>query len=72
MNGMLWTQEVIENNTINFFIFDNEMYQRDNCIIILIIVDNYIWSDVILLVSITLFCDQGRKSKSLEERKKIM
>ena len=66
MNAMLWTQEVIENNTINFFIFDNEMYQRDNCI------KSDIWSDVILLVSITLFCDQGRKSKSLEERKKIM
>ena len=66
MNAMLWTQEVIENNTINFFIFDNEMYQRDNCI------KSDIWSDVILLVSITLFCDQGRKSESLEERKKIM
>ena len=66
MNAMLWTQEVIENNTINLFIFDNEMYQRDNCI------KSDIWSDVILLVSITLFCDQGRKSKSLEERKKIM
>ena len=30
---------------------DNEMYQWDNCI------KNDIWSDVILLVSITLFCD---------------
>ena len=66
MNGMLWTEEVIENNTINFSIFDNEMYQRDNCI------KSDIWSDVILLVSITLFCDQGRKSESLEERRKIM
>ena len=32
----------------------------------------YIWSDVILLVGITLFCDQGRKSESLEERRNIM
>ena len=31
MNGMLWTEEAIENNTINFCIFDNEMYQQDNC-----------------------------------------
>ena len=62
MNGMLWTEEVIENNNINFSIFDNEMYQRDN----------YIKSDVIFLVSITLFCDQVRKSESLEERRKIM
>ena len=38
------------------------MYQRDNCI----------KSDVILFVSITLFCDQGRESESLEERRKIM
>ena len=66
MNGMLWTQEVIENNTINFSIFDNEMYQRDNCI------KSDIWSDVILLVSITSFCDQGRKFESLEERAMIM
>ena len=66
MNGMLWTEEVIENNTINFSMFDNEMYQRDNCI------KSDIWSDVILLVSITLFCDQGCKSKSLKERKKII
>ena len=66
MNGILWTKEVIENNAINFStIFDNEMYQRDNCI------KKDIWSDVILLVSITLFCDQRRKSESLEERKKI-
>ena len=62
MNGMLWTEEVIENNNINFSIFDNEMYQRDNCI----------KSDLIFLVSITLFCDQVRKSESLEERRKIM
>ena len=27
---------------------------------------------LILLVSITLFCDQGRKSESLEERRNIM
>ena len=60
MNGMLWIEEAIENNNINFYIFDNEMYQRDN------------WSDVISLVSITLFCDQGRKSESLEERWKMM
>ena len=60
MNAMLWTEEVIENNTINFFIFDNEIYQWDNCI------KSDIWSDVILLVSITLFCDQERKSESLE------
>ena len=39
-------------------IFDDEMYQRDNCM------KSDIWSDVILLV----FCDQGRKSGSLEER----
>ena len=66
MNGMFWTEEVIENNTINFSIFDNEMYQRDNCI------KSDIWSDVILLVSITLFCDQGRKFESSEEKRKIM
>ena len=60
-NGMLWTEEVIENNTINFSIFDNEMYQRDNCI------KREIRSDVILLVSITLFCDLRRKSESLED-----
>ena len=60
MNAMLWTEEVIETNTINFFIFDNEIYQRDNCI------KSDIWSNVILLVSITLFCDQERKSESLE------
>ena len=42
------------------------MYQQDNCI------KSYIWSDVILLVGITLFCDQGGKSKSLEEKKYIM
>ena len=66
MNRMLWTEEVIENNTINFSIFHNEMYQQDKCI------KSGIWSDVILLVSITLFCDQGRKSESLEERRKIM
>ena len=64
--GMLWTEEVKENYTINFSIFDNEMYQRDNCI------KSDIWTDVILIVSITLFCDQGRKSQSLEERRKIM
>ena len=64
--GMLWTEEVKENYTINFSLFDNEMYQRDNCI------KSDIWTDVILIVSITLFCDQGRKSESLEERRKIM
>ena len=42
------------------------MYQWDNCI------KSDIWSDVILLVSITSFCDQGRKFESLEERAKIM
>ena len=66
MNGMLWMEEVIENNTINFSIFDNEKYQRDSCI------KSDIWSDVILLVCITLFCDQGHKSESLDERRKIM
>ena len=65
MNGIFWKKEVIGNNAINFSIFDNEMYQRDNCI------KSDIWSDVILLVSITLFCDQRRKSESLEERRKI-
>ena len=39
---MLWTEEVIENNTINFSIVDNEMYQQDNCI------KSDVWSDVIL------------------------
>ena len=39
------------------------MYRRDNCI------KSDIWSDVILLVRITLFCDQGRKSESLEKKK---
>ena len=51
---------------INFSIFDNEKYQRDSCI------KSDIWSDVILLVCITLFCDQGHKSESLDERRKIM
>ena len=66
MNGMLWTEAVIENNTVNFSIFDNEMYQRDNCI------KSDIWTDVILVVSISLFYDQGCKCESLEERRKIM
>ena len=51
---------------INFSIFDNEMYQRNNSI------KSDIWSDVILLDSITLFCDQGRRSENLDERRKIM
>ena len=42
------------------------MYQRDNCI------KSNVWSDVILLVGITLFCDQGHKSESLEERRNVM
>ena len=42
------------------------MYQRDNFI------KSDISSDVIVLVSIALFCDQGPKSESLEERRKIM
>ena len=42
------------------------MYQRDNYI------KSFIWSDVILLVGITLFCDQERKFESLEERRNIM
>ena len=66
MNGMLWTEDVTENNTISCSIFDNEMYQQNKCI------KSDIWSDVILLVSNTLFGDQGRKSESLEERRKIM
>ena len=78
MNDMLWAEEVIEKiillliyyfpwfNKINFSIFDNEMYQRNNCI------KSDIWTDVILLVSISLFCDQGSKCESLEERRKIM
>ena len=40
---------------MNLSIFSNKIYQRDNCI------KSYIWSDVILLVGITLFCDQGCK-----------
>ena len=66
MNGMLWADQVTENNTINFSIFDNEMYQRDNYI------KSDICRDEILIVSITLFCDQGQKSESLEERRKIV
>ena len=42
------------------------MYERDNFI------KSYIWGDVILLVDITLFCDQGCKFESLEERRNIM
>ena len=42
------------------------MYQRDNCL------KSDIWRDVILLVSITLFCDQGRKSQSITRGRKIM
>ena len=37
-----------------------------------IIVLKLIFEVMILLVSITLFCDQGRKSESLEERRNIM
>ena len=37
-----------------------------------IIVLKLIFEVMILLVSITLFCDQGRKSESLEERRKVM
>ena len=59
-------RRVIENNTINFSISDNEIYQSDNWIKI------HFWRDMILLVSITLFCNQGCKSESLEERRKIM
>ena len=66
MNHMVWAEEVIENNTINFSMFHNEMYQQDNCI------KSGIWSNMILLVSTTLFCDQGYKYESLEERRKIM
>ena len=64
MNGMLWIEEVIGNNTINFSVLDNEMYQRDNCI------KNGIWRDVILLNSITLFCDQGKLKRKLKRKKK--
>ena len=42
------------------------MHHRDNCI------KSDIWNDVILLLRYTLFCDQGCKSESLKERKKIM
>ena len=59
-------RRVIENNTINFSISDNEIYQSDNWIKI------HFWRDMILLVSIKLFCNQGCKSESLEERRKIM
>ena len=37
-----------------------------------IIVLKVIFSDVILLVGITLFCDQGQKSESLEGKRNIM
>ena len=43
---------------IIFSIFDNEMYQRDNCI------KSDIWSDVILLVRITLFCVKDASPKA--------
>ena len=42
------------------------MYQRNNYI------KSDICRDEILIVSITLFCDQGQKSESLEERRKIV
>ena len=42
------------------------MNQRDNCI------KSDIWSDLILLLRITLFCDQGCKSEGLKERRNIM
>ena len=64
MNGMLWTEEVM--GKIVLLNYYNEMYQRDNCI------KSDIWSDVVFLVGITLFCDQGRKPESLEERRNIM
>ena len=51
---------------INLCIFDNKIYQQINCI------KSYIWSEVILLVGIALFCNQGYKFESLEERKDIM
>ena len=75
---MLWREEVIGNDIfIDLLLsliwedqflskFDNEMYQRDDC------VKSYIWNDVILLFRITLLYDQGRKSESLEERRNIM
>ena len=63
MNGMLWTEQVM--GKIVLLNYYNEMYQWDNCI------KRDIWSDVIILVSITLFCDQGCKPESLEERRKI-
>ena len=64
MNGMLWTEQVM--GKIVLLNYYNEMYQWDNCI------KRDIWSDVIILVSITLFCDQGCKPESLEERRNIM
>ena len=51
---------------MNLSIFDNEMYEQDNCIKKLYLLY------VILLVGITLFCDQGHKSESLEESRNIM
>ena len=60
MNGMLWKQEVTGNSTfllIYYFLwfdktdlstFDDEIYHQDNFI------ESYVWSDVILLVGITL------------------
>ena len=65
MNGMLWTEEVIENNTVSLYLI-MKCNQQDNCI------KSDIWSDVILIVSITLFCHEERKSEHLEERRKIM
>ena len=62
MHGMLWREEVIENDIEN----EMKMNQRDNCI------KSDIWSDLILLLRITLFCDQGCKSEGLKERRNIM
>ena len=71
MNGMLWTEEVIENNTLIFLNMTRsfslylimkyeiyQVYQRGNCI------KRDIWSDMILLSSITLFLIKNTIPKS--------
>ena len=60
---MLWTEEVIKNNTISFSIFDNEMWEQDNGI------KSAIWSDMVLLVSITLLRLTGKKKDNVIDKK---
>ena len=71
MNRMLWREEVIGINIFIALLFSYNLIRPISLYLIKKcnnerIVLSYVWSDVILLVCITLFCDQGCKSESLE------